>query len=285
MSHIHSVYDSDTHFSIDPITRKMKNESSAKTTLIQYDKNSERFTFDLPREIEGHDMSECNLVQVHYINIDSKTKAQNEDVYTVDDFQPSPNDEGVVICSWLISDNATQLVGPLAFLLRFACIDEAGAVQYAWHTATYTAVSISEGMNNGEAIVQEYPDVLAQFEARIANLEKNGGGGGGGTVIDPESVNQAQDAARAAAESASQAASSAESAESSASAAQTAQTAAETAAQRAEEAAQRAEEAGGNIGSINLTDDGDGNFTLATTGGSAVTLADDGDGNFTLEVM
>lgn len=255
MAHIHSVYDSDTHFSIDPITRKMKNESSAKTNLIQYDKNSERFTFDLPREIEGHDMAECNLVQVHYINIDSKTKEQNEDVYTVDDFQISPADEDVVICSWLISGNATRFVGPLVFLIRFACIDETGAVQYAWHTATYTAFSISEGMNNGEAIVQEYPDVLAQFEARIAKLEKNGGGGGGGTVIDPESVNQAQEAARAAAEyaenaeksaedageSASQAASSAETADSSASAAQTAKEGAETA---KNEAAQQATNAG-----------------------------------------
>lgn len=183
MAHIHSVHDSDTHFSIDPITRKLKNESSAKTNLIQYDKNSERFTFDLPREIEGHDMAECNLVQVHYINIDSKTKAQNEDVYTVDDFQISPADEDVVICSWLISGNATQLVGPLVFLIRFSCIDETGAVVYAWHTATCTAFSISEGMNNGEAIVQEYPDVLAQFEARIAALEK---GGGGGSVSDEQ---------------------------------------------------------------------------------------------------
>lgn len=177
MAHIHSVHDSDTHFSIDPITRKMKNESSAKTNLIQFDKNSERFTFDLPRRIEGHDMAECNLVQVHYTNIDSKTKAQNDGVYTVDDFQISPSDEDVVICSWLISGNATQFVGPLAFQIRFACVDEAGAVVYAWNTAVYTAFSISEGLNNGEAIVQEHPDALAQFEARIAALEKNGGGG------------------------------------------------------------------------------------------------------------
>jgi hypothetical protein len=47
-------------------------------------------------------------------------------------------------------------------------------------------------------------------------------------------------------------------------------------------------EALGNIGSIKsikLTDDGEGNFSITTAGGSAVTLADDGDGNFTLEVI
>ena len=44
MAHKHSVYDTDTHFSINQITQAIKNESSSKTTLIQYDHNSERFT-------------------------------------------------------------------------------------------------------------------------------------------------------------------------------------------------------------------------------------------------
>ena len=65
MGHKHSVYDSDAHFSINPITKVIKNESSKKTTLVQGDHNSERFSFDIPRFIEGHDMMNCNLVEVH----------------------------------------------------------------------------------------------------------------------------------------------------------------------------------------------------------------------------
>lgn len=38
---------------------------------------------------------------------------------------------------------------------------------------------------------------------------------------------------------------------------------------------------GGSIGSISLVDDGNGNFTIVTTGGT-VNLVDDGEGNFTL---
>ena len=68
MGHKHSVYDSDAHFSINPITKVIKNESSKKTTLVQGDHNSERFSFDIPRHIEGHDMMQCNLVEVHYDN-------------------------------------------------------------------------------------------------------------------------------------------------------------------------------------------------------------------------
>lgn len=171
MAHLHSVYDSDTHFSINPITRAITNESSSKTTLIQFDHNSERFTFELPRMIEGHDMSKCNLVQVHYINIDNATKSQNNDVYNADDFQISPDGDDTVICSWLISQNATQLVGSLNFLLRFACIADDGTVEYAWHTATHTKITISSGMNNGEEVTKEYPDILAQWEARIRVVE------------------------------------------------------------------------------------------------------------------
>ncbi len=42
---------------------------------------------------------------------------------------------------------------------------------------------------------------------------------------------------------------------------------------------------GGSGGSIKLEDDGEGNFTIVTTGGGTVNLVDDGEGNFTLEVQ
>jgi len=61
MAHIHPVYDTDSHFTINPITREIKNESSTKTRLIQYDHNSERFSFDMPKTVEGHDMTLCNV--------------------------------------------------------------------------------------------------------------------------------------------------------------------------------------------------------------------------------
>lgn len=41
---------------------------------------------------------------------------------------------------------------------------------------------------------------------------------------------------------------------------------------------------GGAVGSITLVDDGEGNFTIVTTGSGTVNLVDDGEGNFTLEV-
>ena len=83
----HSVYDTDLHFCIDPITRSIKNQTPGKTKLIQYDHNSERFTFEIPRYVDGHDMSKCDKVEVHYINISAGKSQQSADVYLCDDMQ------------------------------------------------------------------------------------------------------------------------------------------------------------------------------------------------------
>ena len=176
MAHIHGVYDTDMRFSIDPITRAIKNESiNAKTKLVQYDHNSERFTFELPRYIDGHDMSVCDLVQVHYINIGSGGNKSNG-LYEVDDLQVSPENEEFVICSWLISQNATKFVGSLNFLLRFICTENGVTFDYIWNTAIYSAIVVVEGINNSEVIVEQYADVLEQWKKE---LEAAGGGGSG----------------------------------------------------------------------------------------------------------
>ena len=163
----HSVYDTDTHFSINPITKVLKNGSSSKNTLVQYDHNSERITFEIPRYIEGHDMSLCNVVEVHFDNINAKTMEQNSDVYKVEDLQISPDDDSVVILSWLVSDNATQHAGSLNFVIRFSCTEDDGTVLYAFNTIPYSGISISAGIYNSKAVIERHPDIFAQLEADI----------------------------------------------------------------------------------------------------------------------
>ena len=164
----HAVYDSDTHFSINPKTRALQNESLGKNCVIQYDHNSERITFELPKVIEGHDMMQCDSIQIHYENIDAQTKAKSCGIYEVDDLQVSPDDPEILMLSWLISGNATRYVGALNFLVRLACTDtENNTFIYVWNTAIYTGLSVSSGINNGEAIVEEYPDVLQGWKKEL----------------------------------------------------------------------------------------------------------------------
>ena len=159
MEHKHGVFDTDTRFIINATTRQIRNETSRKTTLIQHDHNSERFTFELPKVVEGHDMSLCNVVEVHYLNIDSKTKEQHSGLYTVED----PHEDGdKVVCTWLISNNATKLVGSLNFLLRFKCVED-NVITYAWNTAIHTGITVSDGINADESFEMEYVDIIEQW--------------------------------------------------------------------------------------------------------------------------
>ena len=165
MAHLHSVKDTDTYFLIDPVTRAISNEKSKKTTLMQFDHNSERFTFELPRYIEEHDMSQSNLVEVHFINIDAVTRAQNTGVYTVDDIQIAPDDSEKVICSWLVSSNATRLAGTLTFIVRFCCVTDT-KIDYAWNTDRFT-VAIANGINASELFEAEYVDIIEQWKESV----------------------------------------------------------------------------------------------------------------------
>lgn len=163
MSHNKKIIDDDPCFEIDAITRAIKNLSSSKITVMQFDHNSERFTFTLPRYIEGHDLMECTKAEVHYINVDVP------DIYTIDDIAVDSEDESKVKCTWLLSNNATSKVGGLQFLLRFSCIADDGSIEYAWNTGINKDVSISTGIFNADVIVEQNPDALAQMEKELEN--------------------------------------------------------------------------------------------------------------------
>lgn len=166
MKHIHSIYDSDSHFKIDHITRAIKNESSSKVMLIQGDHNSERFTFEIARYIEGHDMSLCDKVRIHFSNGD------HNDVYEVNDLQISSENEDVVIFSWLISSNATGATGALTFLIEFLCLNDE-TIEYRWNTAIYSGITIGKGMNNSASVIYEYADILEQWKQELfSNAEE-----------------------------------------------------------------------------------------------------------------
>lgn len=168
MGHIHNVYDTDARFVIDPITREVKRGAAHKNKLIQKDHNSERFTFEISKIVEGHDMSSCNLVEVHFLNIDVDTKKENSGLYVVDDLKVDPDDAEKVICSWLISSNATQLKGHLKFVVRYCC-EADGIIEYSWNSAI-ASVDISEGISASELFEAEYVDVIEQWKRSV--LEK-----------------------------------------------------------------------------------------------------------------
>ena len=166
MPHSHQIYDSDKHFVIDPITRNITNNSS-KLTITQYDHNSERFTFEIPRIIEGHDMSLSDLVRVHFINIGSIKTNTNSGVYEVDDMSVSLDDQDTITFSWLISGAATKYNGSLNFAIRFYCLSDESEIEYSWGTNIYSGIKVSNGLDNSETIVEDYVDVLEKWKQDV----------------------------------------------------------------------------------------------------------------------
>lgn len=174
--HEHPIIDSDSLYTIDPISRTITN-TSGKNILIQFDHNSERFTFEIPRYVDGHDMSLCNATKVHYVNIEVVEEDPNATtikkpktkvgMYEVNDIQVSPDDDEKVICSWLISRNATQLSGTLSFLIQYACVDEDNNLTYEWHTDIHTDVLVNTGMNNGVEIIASSADIIEQWKREL----------------------------------------------------------------------------------------------------------------------
>ena len=172
MPHSHPIYDSDKHFVIDPITRDITNNSS-KLTIMQYDHNSERFTFEIPRVIEGHDMSLSNVVRVHFINIGSIKTNTNSGVYEVDDVVVSSDDPDIITFSWLISGAATRYNGSLNFAIRFYCISDESVIEYSWGTSIYSGIKVSNGLDNSETIAEDYVDVLEQWKQSLKSHTAN----------------------------------------------------------------------------------------------------------------
>lgn len=156
MVHIHDVVDTDTPLRIDSGTRKIINHSDTtdKKRIMQGDHNCEILTFQLDRYIDGHDMTLCNLVRIHYDNIGEGGK-RNEGVEYVNELYVSEADEDVVEFTWQISGNVTKLVGPVNFCVEFTCVNE-GFVVYTWKTAICNHLVIEQSIDNSDVVGPDY---------------------------------------------------------------------------------------------------------------------------------
>lgn len=165
MGHTHPVYDTDTHFIIDPITRAVTNAESKKTLLMQNDHNSEEFSFELDKVVEGHDMTLCNQIEIHYSNVDQTKRNSSLGVYEVNNLEVT-EDGNKVAFTWVVSENATLYAGSLNFLIKFMCVED-GVVTYRWNTGVNNTITIAKGLQNGEAVTENYPDILTQWKEEL----------------------------------------------------------------------------------------------------------------------
>ena len=169
-SHIHTddiIVDAkdDARFIIDTTTREISisNAPKKKLTIMQYDNKSERYSFDIDKIIDGHDLTKCNNIQIHFSNIGSN-RQQYSSTYTVDDVQVNASDKNKITFTWLVGGECTQYSGILSFLVSFECLDEKANILYRWSTSIFKDIQISVGMDNDDTVFEIYSDALLKWQ-------------------------------------------------------------------------------------------------------------------------
>lgn len=165
MAHAHDVWDVDPHFVVDAENRTIIDQSPVGTTLMQYDHNSERLTFEAPLTVDEHDMSKCDRIEIHFINIGSNGK-RNADIYPVEDLKIKADDATKVEFTWLVSDKATLYAGSLSFVLRFICETD-GKETYRWNSAICSSINVGNGIDNRDSVATQYSDLLSAWYAQF----------------------------------------------------------------------------------------------------------------------
>ena len=175
MEHLHAVTDRDSRFIIDPNTGEIQN-LSGKESVRQFSHNSERFTFELPRYIEGHDMTQCNVVEVQFCNKDEKGAQERTGIYPVKDLQAvtpeAAGEEETVVCSWLIRRDSTKLAGGLEFQLRFACVED-GEITYDWPSDVFTGLKVTRSINASGQMAEDNADIIMQLSAQLDAMQQD----------------------------------------------------------------------------------------------------------------
>lgn len=166
----HLIQDDDLYFSVNPLTREItySSRNQYQGIIMQNDHNSEEFTIRLPKTIEGHDMTTCNVMEIHYRNIGSNG-AISADVYPITDIITKDN-AAYIDLKWVLSGNATKYVGTLEFALRCACVAADGEIKYQWFSNILKGIPIYQSLYNTEVVIEQYSDVLESWKTTLESL-------------------------------------------------------------------------------------------------------------------
>lgn len=152
-----SVLDSDNHFIIDSITKTISSQGGKKE-FGRGAHNSDVITFECDRYIEGHDMTLCNVIRIHYLN------GNNPGTYDVNDMAVKSDDDTKATFTWTITSNVTASLGKIRFAIAFKCVQEDDSVSYCMPTKINEELSVFDTIDNSETVVQENFDILEQWK-------------------------------------------------------------------------------------------------------------------------
>lgn len=151
----HIVIGEDRFITVPPMLKKI---------AVQFDHNIETVTFDCPRYWDGHDMSTMK-VYINYL-----TPNNGRGMYPADNVVVDDENDKIMHFEWTLSREVTTYKGNISFLVCIKAIDEDGMETNHWNSELNREMVISEGLECGESIVQEYPDLITQILLRLDRI-------------------------------------------------------------------------------------------------------------------
>lgn len=175
MPHNHEVRDVDAVFAIDPVTKEITH-ITGETHIVQGDHNSEIVTIKIPRTIEGHDMTQCDVIQIHSTNTGEGTSASNtpvnKGITSIKDLVDDEDDPNAVLGRWSITKESTVHAGTLGFKVKFICYDSDDQIGYELNTRYFNDIPVYESSDSTEDVVSKQPDVIVDLEKRVSDMEE-----------------------------------------------------------------------------------------------------------------
>lgn len=150
-------------FTIDSTLRIITPPDSVPNLGVESDEAVTRLYFSMPRTYGEFDLSEF-AVRINYMNANG-----DGDVYDVDD--ASANDSTITF-SWLLGRFVTIAKGDVKFIVCLKKVDETGEVIQEFNTVPLR-MSVLEGLETTEAVIQENPDILEQILLRLGEVEES----------------------------------------------------------------------------------------------------------------
>ena len=136
------IKDSGEYFVITPTSRKVTVPHIHKSIGTVGDHNSEQITFECPKIVDGHDVSQCANRYVTWVNVLGDVGHDELKVAQVEQ-----GTEDTIYLSWTIRNALTAEKGIVQFSVHFEDTDENGATLYRWSTTTCKDCEILESIN------------------------------------------------------------------------------------------------------------------------------------------
>lgn len=145
---------------IDNDLRTITIPSGLQTVGVESDEDVRRLNFQMPKQYGEVDLSEFNI-RINFMNANN-----SGDVYAVTDKAISGDN---ITFSWLVGRNALAYRGNIRFIVCLKKTDAEGVVQQEFNT-TVATLSVLEGLETTEQVIQENPDIIEQILARLDEL-------------------------------------------------------------------------------------------------------------------